>query len=1158
MDRYGLMRNTEFKMADKTKLQSITNFNNKPIIFQNKPIDCDEKDIFDFSYQKKVLNVAIDADSRIVGIIGDYGTGKSSITKLLEDNRKKQGDKVININLWDQFNKKIENQDDKIEKVNDGDVVSQSLMKSFLYQLAFANDLKNIGFAKYINARFNKNNGRIGFSVATKKSFFILCVAALWFILYFFIESFGIKSDVLTDFIKLKSIDCYQRFIYSFFILRYLFLSLGIAFLLWAVIWAAPVFTSWKSEGVYIPGNSDIYEIYLLILQKLKKSVKKKKCIILIDDLDRTADKDVVVTFLKEIYRCIHLIPEEIQKHFVFLVSLKAESMLNLLSEEEHNTDFKNVYSKIFDYTLNIKQIHHENYRDVVLGLLEQEKESIEHLFKTVIPKTDTGQKTVVEFFLYKLKWIYSDENVTIRELKERLNETFLLYQTLLARQYEETTVDLGKCAAVIFLKRKYEKEYHEILGREKEFATLIRNCNKHRYDDTILNKTISESNIFKDKKIEAPLSEMIRTGIIEDDFSMYFYSYPKNSYIKNLVEKEVFDALIHGNRAFLENREENDKIRYVIEEKSGKVIDEAVQNYLSNVFPLFVVNEIIFVYVINKFPNEKKRFIELLYKEAQNFIIDPPNTGTIILYILNYQENVRAEFVSVIQEGFIIQQKKLTTLANLVKIWEKIIRLFSSNLSQLICVFTDERLPLFPKEFFIQLQNQEFQALIVKNLSEKKLSEFDKFCLTELNNENIERYLYEKQKIISLLLSYATQDRLSDFDFTSDWVSDKLIEIANDLYQYDADVFVKIRTIAKSNLRTCSKEFYRIYNDPYPIITETELNQLSTDELYPYVNHSLITIENCKMLSNYCNFKKLKGDSLYSFFTSCFMEEYKLSDPKVMRDIIKNIDFKNAILFKSLRSEQIKEVMTVFQNIFDANTIAGAFELMRTFHFLWEDFEKQFSEEIKNDNANFDHYLELLNELECASDISVDILSSNSVSIGLHPNITERLLQKEAYTQYIIGKTLYDQFLTYNTRIPLDMYFTVFKSSNECFEYFEQNKEILEAFFDNKKYKDTDLTPERLVVFYHMRQPIDLIKTILTKLSGNEAKQKEYLFHMSDIDTEGDARDFIELITREQFVYLLKDSDLFYYLWHKMWTSGQKRQFTKKVNKILSEHYGQ
>jgi len=47
----------------------------KPIIFQNKPITSEEKDLFDYSYQKQVLESAIENDARIIGIVGDYGTG---------------------------------------------------------------------------------------------------------------------------------------------------------------------------------------------------------------------------------------------------------------------------------------------------------------------------------------------------------------------------------------------------------------------------------------------------------------------------------------------------------------------------------------------------------------------------------------------------------------------------------------------------------------------------------------------------------------------------------------------------------------------------------------------------------------------------------------------------------------------------------------------------------------------------------------------------------------------------------------------------------------------------------------------------------------------------------------------------------------------------
>lgn len=147
----------------------------KPIIFQNKPIEEENKDLFDFSYQKRVLNTAIKSNARIIGIVGDYGTGKSSITKLLEKDRRSNKDKIININLWGQFSN---------QQYDEKKTTSESLIKSFLYQLAFANDKKNASFAKYINARLSKNNGKLGIAYSTKKVFIWFAISAL-FLLFF-------------------------------------------------------------------------------------------------------------------------------------------------------------------------------------------------------------------------------------------------------------------------------------------------------------------------------------------------------------------------------------------------------------------------------------------------------------------------------------------------------------------------------------------------------------------------------------------------------------------------------------------------------------------------------------------------------------------------------------------------------------------------------------------------------------------------------------------------------------------------------------------------------------------------------------------------------------------------------------------------------------
>ena len=390
----------------------------RPIIFQNKPITSEEKDLFDYSYQKKVLDSAIDSDARIIGIIGDYGTGKSSITKLLENSRRKKHDKIVNINLWGQFSKK-----GKDVKETD------PLLKSFLYQLAYANNKWNDHFARYINSRFNKNNGKIGFSIATRKIFFLLFFAALFILLFFTFNSLNIPVIDITDKEKFFKANLWKQILTVLSYSRFFILVFGFSFIILAVRLAAPAFTSWKSEGNYTPDNSDVYEIYLMIIKRLfhlpipklvtfiLRKIRHNKCIVFIDDLDRTSDKTTVVEFLKEIYKYLHLLPDPLQKKIVFIISLKSESLLKLSGMGLHKSDSNNIYSKIFDYTLSIKQIHNENYRDIVENLLEQEKESIIALYNKC-NKTIDDENTLIKKVVAELKWIYSDENITIREIK--------------------------------------------------------------------------------------------------------------------------------------------------------------------------------------------------------------------------------------------------------------------------------------------------------------------------------------------------------------------------------------------------------------------------------------------------------------------------------------------------------------------------------------------------------------------------------------------------------------------------------------------------------------------------------------------------------------------------------------------------------------------
>lgn len=1117
--------------------------NIKPIIFQNKPIEEENKDLFDFSYQKRVLNTAIESNARIIGIVGDYGTGKSSITKLLEKDRRSKKDKIININLWGQFSN---------QQYDDKKTTSESLIKSFLYQLAFANDKRNASFAKYINARLSKNNGKLGIAYSTKKVFIWIAISALFFIIFLTCNSSSLNIQELT-----KNIPCLQNCIPIVLCLKYLFGAIGIAFLIVATIIATPVFSTWKSEGNRNPDDSDIYEIYFQIVHRIS-SQKKRKCIIFIDDLDRTSEKKAVVSFLKEIYKCVHLLPDDMQTQMIFIISLKAESLLDIEEKDVYNPDLVNIYSKIFDYTLNIKQIHNENYREVVSELLEQEKDPI-CLLENKIQNHKKSEKEILANTLSDLKWIYSDENVTIRELKERLNESFLLYQTLLERNYENPSIELKKCAAVTFLKRKFEKDYNEILLNEKSFAQLIRDCNKSDDKDEMSN-IITKSTIFKDttsNQIKTTIKEMIISRVIEDDFSMYLYSYPKHSYIKNSVEKELFDVLIHNDSSYLANKSADDNIKYIINEKSGKIIDDAINKYLQSSVPdIIYENESLFKYVIEKFKQQQSTIFNRLQTEIENFIREFTLS---INHVVNavkftFDEQIKNKLINILNNTAIATLKKLTK-ENLESCREKLLSKFKEFSIYLLPAFTDDSLPLFSKEFFDNISDIKIKEYIIKTLSDKRLQEFDQIGFNVLDC-NSKDYLLSKKSIISLLYSYAINNQLNDFDFSQEWICSELVRRAPRLLELtSAEDFIKIRKTAKSSIAHYSDDFYTLYNDDFPVITESELDDLEVNEIYTFVDQQQITIDNCCILSSYCNEKQLQADNLFSFIKSLFLNKCRISKPEIIKKIVTSIDF-NIVKFNSLSSEQQEQVISPLTDVFELNTVAGAFEFMRVVNYLIENFEIKFFDIIRNDDNLFVEYLNLLNTLKSASKTTLEIIKDKTIKTALEPEITDYLYKNRYYIRYIIGKTLFDNYLTYNDAIPLEKYYTVFKTSDSCFEHFANNDEIINMFYNQKLYFDAETPTNRYIVFYKKRQPLDLIKIILSKLNNNEAEQKKYLGQITDIDTENEALDFIELITSSKYIELLKDANIFYYLWHKMWNRNQKQKFTKTVNQLLGTTY--
>ena len=63
---------------------------NNSTIFVNNPINDDKQDVLGIKTYVNRINQAIDDGANIIGVIGDYGTGKSSLIELIKRKHKRK------------------------------------------------------------------------------------------------------------------------------------------------------------------------------------------------------------------------------------------------------------------------------------------------------------------------------------------------------------------------------------------------------------------------------------------------------------------------------------------------------------------------------------------------------------------------------------------------------------------------------------------------------------------------------------------------------------------------------------------------------------------------------------------------------------------------------------------------------------------------------------------------------------------------------------------------------------------------------------------------------------------------------------------------------------------------------------------------------------
>lgn len=517
----------------------------QPIVFVNKPISSVKDDAIGFSTQVDTICEAIDNGSTMIGLIADYGSGKSSMTELLcqkVKNDYKKYPKPIKVNMWDSI--------DKPDKPDSTSSEVTRLTKSFLYQLSKGKDRFGF-FSSYINRRLSKNHGNISFSVGSMKFWWLFVASAICYGIYLaasnenlcFAKLFPKASDELIS--KLNWIPTVSP----------VFLVLAVFLLIIGVANTCVVFSHWKNQNSRETEMNDVFDLYERIIKRIRPKWARRngKRIVVIEDLDRIGHKSVIIGFMKELYR-FQNVAKKYSDRFAFVVAVKPEDALTQDKQEAGNSE--RVYSKLFDITVPLKPIHYDDYSAVLLKLINDDEEKKSRLGK-LIGREKIDKKTLPQEF----GWLIVGENLTVRDIKDRLNHAIMI---MMSRKGYSTknSVKFEACTAVTYLESQYPSDYLKLIKHEQKFAEVM------TASVPIIDKSKEETESETIKKLENKFDEvfiaagvsysadfkkdlciMICRGVLDYDFRMYFYTYPAGSHVKTTEERKICDLLRMPNK---------------------------------------------------------------------------------------------------------------------------------------------------------------------------------------------------------------------------------------------------------------------------------------------------------------------------------------------------------------------------------------------------------------------------------------------------------------------------------------------------------------------------------------------------------------------------------------------------------------------------------
>ncbi len=467
------------------------------IYYQDNPLKSFEEDQIGFEEEVNMLKEGLDGEAKIIGLISDYGSGKSSVIDILEKKCCSLKYEFIRINLIK-------------ETMNNDDI---ELHKNMILQLA-SNRYKKNKFLYYIN-RINPNRRLLHIS---SSSFFSKALIVLGLILI--VLSFLVNNDKLNGIINISSI---SNLIGGKEIVEELFkLSgiIGIAIIIATILLCKFVVSFIDRDGSNENGTineADLISVFNELLPCGKTTV------IVIEDLERASQDINIERFIKSIisFYCN-------SKKVKFIVSTTPDKYKKFCSIDNANVEEFDENYKPFDLMVKLSPICDNDYRIILKQLLFSKEKEFRKILGINIKRTHDSW-----YILTK-----SNSKMNIRILKNRINDVIHLYMTLKSRfPDKDKKINIDTCIAFTYLKNEYGEVFENFTKENDDSKIPLKELINSR---TIVSTSDEEKNMCND------ILKLIDDKYIDYNCDMYIYNYSKHNKILDVYESSIYNAYIY------------------------------------------------------------------------------------------------------------------------------------------------------------------------------------------------------------------------------------------------------------------------------------------------------------------------------------------------------------------------------------------------------------------------------------------------------------------------------------------------------------------------------------------------------------------------------------------------------------------------------------